>query len=264
MYTIGTDSMNGLEKKRILVTGGTKGIGLAITERLACTGAVVVTTARNMPESLPDGVGFIKADIGTPEGTGKVIREIFEKLDGLDILVNNTGSSLNLTANVIGLTDEDWQRSFEVNLFSAVRLDREFLPAMIKQHEGVIIHITSINSRLPVSTKIAYSAAKAALTNYSKGLATQYAPDGIRVNCVVPGFTETVSSTRIIEDMAKASGTSVGDARQYLINSLGGIPLGRPARPNEIAELVVFLVSDRATYITGGEYRIDGGLIRTL
>jgi NAD(P)-dependent dehydrogenase (short-subunit alcohol dehydrogenase family) len=264
MKTIETDSANELYKKRVLVTGGTKGIGFAITERLACAGAIVVTTARNTPDELPEGVEFIKADVGIPEGTEKVIREVHGKLGGLDILVNNAGSSLNLTAEAMGLTDEDWLKSFEINLFSAVRLDRGFLPVMIQQREGVIIHITSVNSRLPVGTKIAYSAAKAALTNYSKGLATQYARDGIRVNCVVPGFTETSSSTRIIENIAKDSGSSVEDARQYLMNSLGGIPLGRPARPDEIAELVAFLVSNRAAYITGSAYKIDGGLIRTI
>ncbi|MDR3339876.1 MAG: SDR family oxidoreductase [Candidatus Symbiothrix sp.] len=250
--------------KRVLVTGGTRGIGLAIAKCLADAGAIVITTARNMPDRLPEGIEFIKADVAMANDAEKIIREIVEKLGGLDILVNNVGSSLNLTADAVELTDRDWLKSFEVNLFSAVRLDRGFLPCMVQQQAGVIIHITSINSQLPSGTKIAYSAAKAALTNYSKGLATQYASNGIRVNCVVPGFTETDSSTQIIERLSKISGTTFNDTRQTLMDSLGGIPLGRPARPDEIAELVSFLVSDKASYITGGEYRIDGGLIRSL
>jgi NAD(P)-dependent dehydrogenase (short-subunit alcohol dehydrogenase family) len=194
----------------------------------------------------------------------KVIRETFEKLGGLDILVNNVGSSLNLTVDAVKLTDEDWMNSFEVNFFSAVRLDRGFLPNMIKRHAGVIIHITSVNSQLPAVTKPAYSAAKAALTNYSKGLATQYSPNGIRVNCVVPGFTKTESSTQIIENISQFSGETYEYARQILVDSLGDTPMGRSALPSEIAELVAFLVSDKASYITGGEYRIDGGFIHTL
>ena len=163
------------------------------------------------------------------------------------------------------MTDEIWHQEFELNLFSAVRLDRGFLPAMLKQHSGVIIHVSSIQRTLPLhEATLAYAAAKAALTNYSKGLSKDVSPRGIRVNSVAPRFTETEAATRLIERLAKEAGTDATAARQDLVNSLDGIPLGHPNQPNEVAELVAFLVSDRASAITGGEYVIDGGNIPTI
>ncbi|SEI98883.1 NAD(P)-dependent dehydrogenase, short-chain alcohol dehydrogenase family [Propionispira arboris] len=253
-----------LEGKRILVTGGTKGIGQAIVNRLLKSGATIITTARTIPDNLPKSVGFIQADVKTPEGTEKIIKETLKKLRGLDILINNAGGSSTSTAGALALSDEDWLTNFNGNLFSSVRLDRGFLPSMLEQHKGVIIHITSIQRRLPGKMTMAYSAAKAALTNYSKNLATQFGSEGIRINTVAPGFTETKAAEHLIERMAENSKSDYNAARQELMNVLGGIPLGRPAKPEEIAELVAFLVSDRASYITGSEHIIDGGIIRTI
>jgi NAD(P)-dependent dehydrogenase (short-subunit alcohol dehydrogenase family) len=166
---------------------------------------------------------------------------------------------------VLALTDDVWQQEFELNLFSAVRLDRGFLPTMLKQRAGVIIHVSSIQRTLPLwESTLAYAAAKAALTNYSKGLSKEVAPHGIRVNSVAPGFTETKAAERLIERLAVQAETDTTAARQNLMNSLGGIPLGRPNRPEEVAELVAFLVSARAASITGSEYVIDGGNIPTV
>lgn len=250
--------------KRALVTGGTRGIGRAIVQRLHAAGADVIAAARSLPEELPEGVAFIQADVSHPEGVNHIVQETIKTFGGLDVLINNVGGSSTSTAGALALTDEDWQTTFSTNLFSSVHLDRGFLPYMAKQQSGVIVHISSIQSKLPGNMTMPYSAAKAALVNYSKNLATQFGPKGIRINALAPGFTETESAEQLIERMAEQAGTDYLTARQQLMDELGGIPLGRPAKPEEVAELAAFLASSRASYITGCEYVIDGGTIRTV
>src|SRR5678815_1976116 len=168
--------------KRILVTGGTRGIGAAIVDRLTARGGQVITTGRSI-ESGTSHDAFVQADISTADGIEQIVRAVTEHIGGIDILIHNVGGSSARGGGALALTDDDWQHAFDTNLFGAVRLDRAFLPSMIKQCSGVIIHISSIQRTLPLyDATLAYAAAKAALTNYSKGLSKEVASKGIRVN----------------------------------------------------------------------------------
>ena len=254
-----------LAGKRALVTGGTQGVGAAIVSRLVAAGARVATTARSEAPHRETLDLFVRADVGTAEGAHEVARVVLEQYGGLDILVHNVGGSSAPGGGFAALTDEEWQREIDLNLMAAVRLDRALLPAMLQQGSGVIIHVTSTQRRLPLfEATLGYAAAKAALATYSKGLANEVGPKGIRVNSVAPGFTETMAAHRLIIRLAKERSVDEDTARQGLMDSLGGIPIGRPNRPDEVAELIAFLVSDRAATIHGSEYLIDGGTIPTV
>jgi NAD(P)-dependent dehydrogenase (short-subunit alcohol dehydrogenase family) len=179
--------------------------------------------------------------------------------------VHVLGGSDTAAGGFTAIDDDAWDRELRLNLLAAVRLDRALIPAMINAGRGAVVHISSIQRKMPLSNgTLAYAAAKAALTTYSKGLATELAPLGVRVNSVAPGFIRTDAAERLINRIGEAAEISRDDALQQLMASLGGIPLGRPAEPQEVAELVAFLVSDRASAITGAEHVIDGGTVRTL
>jgi len=253
------------EGKRVLVTGGTKGIGKAVVSRLIEGGARVVTTARTLPTDLADSRLFVAADITTAQGCAAIADTVRERLGGIDIIVHVVGGSSAPAGGFAVLDDNEWHRALDLNLFPAVRLDRALLPMMLRQGSGVIIHITSIQDQLPLpEATLAYAAAKAALANYSKGLSKEVSPKGIRVVRVSPGWVETEAAVGLVNELAANKGTDYDGARKALMDSLGGIPIGRPARPGEVADLVAYLASPRAGSITGAEYVIDGGTVPTV
>ena len=250
---------------RALVTGGTKGAGRAVVENLHRQGMEVLTTARHAGEGLPEGVHFVAADVTTTEGCARIAEAVRERMDGVDVIVHVAGGSSAPAGGFAALDEAQWQAEMNLNLFPAVRLDRALLPAMIAQGSGVVIHVTSIQNVLPLpEATTAYASAKAALSTYSKSLSKEVAPKGIRVVRVSPGWIATEASVALVNRLAKESGTDYAAAERGLMQSLGGIPLGRPAKPEEVADLITFLASPRAGAITGTEYIIDGGTVPTV
>jgi NAD(P)-dependent dehydrogenase (short-subunit alcohol dehydrogenase family) len=249
---------------RALVSGGTKGVGEAVVTQLRNAGVRVLTTARSRGADSGDEM-FVAADVTRAEGCAEIADAVRKRLGGVDIVVHVVGGSSAPAGGFAVLNDEAWQTELNLNLLAAVRLDRALLPAMIEQGSGVIVHVTSIQSQLPLpQSTIAYAAAKAALSNYSKGLSKEVTPKGVRVMRVSPGWVETTAATALIGRLAAEAGSDEKTAREGLMDSLGGIPIGRPAKPSEVADLIAFLVSPLAASITGSEYVIDGGTIPTI
>lgn len=249
-----------LEGKIALVTGGTKGIGKAIADRLARAGARVLITARNHPAETDLNYHFIAADLSLASEVIKVADEINQLFGGVDILINNMGANTYPGGGYSSLADEHWDEALRVNLLSSVRLDRALLPRMLEKKSGVIIHISSTSGQFAIwESTMAYSAAKAALNAYSKMLADETGPQGVRVVTVSPGLTKTEAMATFLKELASAVGTTAEEMTQKLFERVGGVPLGRMAQPEETAELIHFLVSPKASYITGANYIIDGG-----
>ena len=255
-----------LKDRRALVTGGTKGVGAAVVAVLHQAGAKVLTTARSAPDAtMAEGVLFVAADVSTAQGCTAVAQAVVGQLGSVDIIVNVVGGSSAPGGGFAALDDDEWFKALNQNLMTSVRIDRALLPLMIKQGSGVIVHVSSIQRQLPLpESTTAYAAAKAALSTYSKSLSKEVAPKGIRVVRVSPGWIETDASVRLAQRLAEQSGTDYEGGKQIIMQSLGGIPLGRPAKPAEVADLIAFLVSARAASISGVEYVIDGGTVPTV
>jgi NAD(P)-dependent dehydrogenase (short-subunit alcohol dehydrogenase family) len=252
-----------LQDRRALITGGTLGAGAATVALFKQLGARVLTTARAKPADF-SGAAFAEADLTTEAGVQAVVEAVHRDLGGLDILVNMLGGSSAPSGGFATLTDAEWEKEFNLNFFPAVRLDRALIPGMVAQGSGVVIHVTSIQNRLPLpEATTGYASAKAALNTYSKSISKEVSPKGIRVVRVSPGWIASPNSNGLALRIAEEAGIGYDAAVEVIMKSLGGIPLGRPAGPEEVADLIAFLASDRATSITGTEHVIDGGTIPT-
>ena len=250
--------------KRVLVSGGTKGLGRATVERFLAGGARVVTAARAIRDAI-EGVEYVQADLTTAEGGGALAQAALERLGGIDILAHVIGGSASPAGGFAALTDDHWLAELNLNLLATVRLDRLLIPQMIERSAGVVVHITSIQSVLPLpESTTGYAAAKAALRTYSKSISKELGPNGVRVNAVSPGWIMTEATGDFLEVLRAANGGTIEDARQAVLDALGGISIGRGAEPEEVADLIAYLASDRAAAIHGAEFVIDGGTIRTV
>jgi NAD(P)-dependent dehydrogenase (short-subunit alcohol dehydrogenase family) len=249
-----------LKGRTALVTGGTKGIGLAIARTLAAEGMSVVAGARSAADI--DGVTVVAADLATADGPVGLVAAAVDVLGGLDVLVNNVGVS-EPGASALAFTDEVWRRVFDATFFSAVRTVRAAVPHL--RDGGSIVTISSLNARLPAGMIAPYSAAKAALTNLGTMLSEELAPR-IRVNTVSPGPVRTPMWTGdggFAHVFADQLGTTAADVMDRVLPELMSITAGRVGKPGEVADLVAFLASERAAYITGADYVIDGGMDKT-
>jgi NAD(P)-dependent dehydrogenase (short-subunit alcohol dehydrogenase family) len=243
---------NSLQGKRALVTGGTRGIGAAIVAKLLAGGAIVITTSRTPVDDLPEGVHYVQADLGTPEGASRLAEETLKQFDGkLDILVNNAASGSVHPQGVASIPDEEWQAALNTSYLSAVWVTSRLLAALI-EGKGAIVNISSAVTLDVVPPLAHYAGAKAALEVYSKTLAAELAPQGVRLNVVVPGNVATPGADKIRQDIADSIGIPVEAMT-------AGTPLGRGGIPTDIAEAVGFLVSEQAQWITGSQLLVDGG-----
>lgn len=248
-----------LNGKIAIVTGGTKGIGKAIAEKLTQLGAQIIVTARQQPQDLPTNQYFIGIDATTAESGEQIIKEVLAKFGKIDIVVNNAGANLHPTG-FADLTDEMWLSELQLNLMAAIRLNKAVLPSMIEQKNGVIINVSSNAAKQSIpNMTMSYSTAKAALNAYSKALANEVGMHNVRVNVVAPGVVNTPLMQEFLKNIAAQNSISYDDAVQNVIQQLGLLPLGRMAEPEEIANMVAFLATEEAKYITGSIYSVDGG-----
>lgn len=258
----------GLSGKIAVVTGASKGIGLAITRALLAEGATVVAGARSAGRDLPDlveqgRVHFVSADLSTAEGPLALVGRAAE-LGGIDILVNNAGAVTPRPDGIVSVTDDEWERSLTLTLMAAVRTTRAALPELLRRGGGSIVTVSSVNAFLPDPMVVDYSAAKAALTNYCKSLSKQVGAQGVRVNTVSPGPVATdlwLGAGGVAATVATANSLT---PEEVAAGAAADGVTGRFTRPEEVADLVVMLASNRLGNVTGADFVIDGGLITTL
>jgi NAD(P)-dependent dehydrogenase (short-subunit alcohol dehydrogenase family) len=254
-----------LSGKVAVVTGASRGIGLAVVRALAAEGAHVVAGARTTGDELAGVRGEgrvvpIAIDLGTPDGPGRLVEEAASSLGGLDILVNSLGWGVVRAGGPLSVSDDEWQRSLEMNLLSTVRACRAAVPLMRERGGGAIVCVSSVSGFVPSPTTPDYAAAKAAVESFAKSLATAHARDGIRVNVVAPGRTATPmwhGENATADQLAAMSGVT---REQALAGAAAGVPLGRFLEPEEVADIIVLVASGRAAGMLGSRVVVDGGL----
>jgi 3-oxoacyl-[acyl-carrier protein] reductase len=267
----------GLNGKVALVTGGSKGIGAAIALELAQEGADLVICARE-PGPLDAAARRIAAlgrqalavpaDLASAAGVQAVVNGAVATFGRVDILVNNVGGAPG-AGGFMNLSDADWQAAWDLNLMSAVRFSRAVIPGMVERRWGRIINIASTSAREPDTVVVHYNCAKAGLLALSKTLATAYAQDGVLVNCVSPGLTRTPAveksaAKRLVERGESVDDMSADEVVQRYYGPRRPLPIGRFGCPEDLAGIVTFLASERASWITGAYINVDGGWVKSI
>jgi len=254
-----------LSGQTAVVTGAGRGIGLAVTRALAGSGARVIAgtlhSSAELGKLAAEGpVQILEVDLSKPDGPARLVATAGERID---ILVNNVGGAPPRTAGFLAITDADWLASININLMAAVRATRSALPSMLAAGKGAIVNVCSVNSVLSDPAVMDYSAAKAALASFSKALSKEVGPKGVRVNTVSPGPVATdlwLGGDGVAARVGRATGARPEDVAK---SAAQGMVTGRFSRPDEVADLVVILASDRTANVTGADITIDGGLIPT-
>lgn len=258
-----------LSGKSVIVTGASRGIGLAVTRALIAEGASVVAVSRSGSAALKEleetgRLHALTADLTDPQTPAAVVNAALSAFGRLDVLVNNVGAARPRVDGFLSVTDGDWETTFQINFFSTVRMTRAALPHLLAAGRGSIVTVGSVNAVLPDPLVIDYSAAKAALVNLAKSLSKVAGPAGVRVNTVSPGPVATDLWLGAGGVAATIAGATGGDPAAVANQAASGSVTGRFTRPEEVADLVTFLAGDRAANITGADFTIDGGLITTL
>jgi NAD(P)-dependent dehydrogenase (short-subunit alcohol dehydrogenase family) len=260
-----------LTDKVAVVTGASKGIGLAITQALVAEGAKVVAGSRTVTDELvalsdTGNVLAVAIDLSDPDAPAELVSRA-SHFGGLDILVNNVGAVTPRTTGFLNVTDDDWMGTLNLTLMAAVRTTRAAIPLLLERGSGTVVTICSVNAYLPDPGVIDYSATKAAVWNLSKSLSKEFGPRGLRFNTISPGPVSTplwLGENGVAATIAKSMGVSFDEARRRIVESGGGFSTGRFTEPEEVADLVLLLASERAGNVTGADFLIDGGLTKEL
>ncbi|WP_213815068.1 oxidoreductase [Glaciihabitans sp. dw_435] len=260
-----------LQGKTAVVTGASKGIGLAVVQALVAEGVRVIAGARTISPALRDlesagSVLPVSVDLSTADGPAELVGHA-ASVGGLDIVVNNVGAVTPRTEGFLAISDEEWLSTLTLSFLATVRTTRAAIPLLIERGGGNVVTIGSVNAFLPDPGVIDYSAAKAAVWNVSKSWSKEFGPQNLRFNTISPGPVATdlwLGEHGVAATIAAATGVDFETAKATVVASQGGFSTGRFTEPAEVADLVLLLASNRAGNVTGSDFLIDGGLIKTL